>query len=90
MDIGEKDPLFTKCECSSHILEVRRYDYCDEGDKGFYFTHWNYGRVNHPMGWKERIRWCWRILHTGDPWADSIVVSDENAIKISEYIKTNL
>lgn len=88
MDTGEKDPLFIKCDCSEHLLEVQRYQY-DNDDKGFYFSIWKRNRLQ-PMNFLERIRWCWRILRTGDPWADSIVVLDENAIKISEYIKTNL
>jgi hypothetical protein len=88
MNTGEKDSLFIKCECSEHLLEAQKYEY-DDNDKGFYFSIWKRNR-SQPMTFLERIRWCWRILRHGDPWADSIVVSDENAVKISEYIKTNL
>ena len=82
-------PLFVKCECGTHAFEIQRYDEGDE-DKGFYLSFWHYGRINSPMKWKERLRWCWRILRTGDPWADGIIATDETANKISDYITKNL
>ena len=87
---------FTKCECSSHLLEVERYFYEDVGetettvDDGFNFVCWNYGHDGNIKGWKERFRWCWRILKTGNPWADSIIASNKNAREIAEFILKNL
>ena len=86
----DRPSLFIKCDCSCELLEVQRYDYDDELAKGFNFTFWKRGRINRPMDWKERFRWCWRILRTGDPWADSIIATDENAKKVSDYINKNL
>jgi len=79
------ESLFVKCDCGTHMLEVQRY-YEDIHDQGFYLTFWHYGRVNRPMSLRERMRWCWRILRTGDPWADGIIANNETAKKISDYI----
>ena len=89
MPTTEKDPLFVKCDCGADMLEITAYD---EGgnDNGFYFTFWHYGRINPVMTWKERFRWCWRILRTGDPWGDGIIASKQKAKLISDYINKNL
>jgi hypothetical protein len=79
MDTDE-EPLFADCCCGSEMFEIRR------SMENFDLSIWNRGMSSRPLCWKERLRWCWRILRTGDPWADSIIVSDENAMKISNYI----
>ena len=94
IDLGEFPPLFVKCQCGSEAFEIRRYDYRDgdleSEDYGFYLSFWKYGRGKHSLGWRERLRWCWRILRSGDPWADSIIASDEDTMKISEYIRGHI
>lgn len=81
---------FVKCDCSSHILECERYDE-DKFNQGFNFAFWNYGQDgNERRKWKERFRWCWRILRTGNPWADSIIATNKNARGLAEFILKNL
>lgn len=91
----EEHPLFVKCDCGADLLEVRRFSETFDKEKslkdeGFYFTFWSYGRSNYIMRWKDRFRWCWRILRTGDPWADGIIASNANAKLISEYINQHI
>ena len=81
---------FTLCDCSSHMLQTERYKYDDENDEGFNFAIWHYGNDGNIRGWKQRFRWCWRILTTGNPWADSIVATNKDARKIAEFILQNL
>ena len=81
--------IFTKCECSSHMLQTERY-YFDKDDKGFDFSIWVYGHNGNIKRWKERFRWCWRILRTGNPWADSIIATDERALELANFILSEL
>ena len=81
--------LYTKCDCSSHLLQTERY-YFDKDDKGFYFSIWNHGYTGNIKHWKERFRWCWRILRTGNPWADSIIATDERALELANFILSEL
>lgn len=81
---------FLKCECTCQMLEVERYDYKD-GDQGFNFSVWSHGRDGKSMrSWKEKFRWCWRILKTGNPWADDIIATNKNARAVAEFILQNL
>ncbi len=71
---------FFKCICGSHGLEIIHYTEFFEDSKAnfeeFYFNCWELGRNNdNIMGFKERLRWCWQILKTGNPFADSISLS---------------
>jgi hypothetical protein len=85
--------LFVKCACSSHLLEVEKYKYTwkDGGlDEGFNVVCWHYGHDGNIRGWREKFRWCWHILKTGKPWADSIIATNEDARGIAEFILKNL
>ena len=81
---------FEKCVCSSHLLEVQKY--CDDmiQDEGFYLTIWSCSRQSQIMSWRERLRWIWKIFRTGNPWADSVVISNEQAKHITKYINKHL
>ena len=80
--------IYVKCDCSYHMLQVERY-YEDKNDKGFNFAIWEHGRGN-ILSFREKIRWCWNILKTGNPWADSIMVSDETTVEICKFIQSEL
>ena len=77
--------LFIMCDCSSHMFQIERY-YEDKRDNGFNLAIWHYGHNGNIRRWKERLRWCWRILKTGNPWADSIIITNEKAKEISNFI----
>jgi len=73
-----------KCECSGHALEVE-YDIYD---KQYWFSMWHLGNNGAILRWSERIRWCWRILTTGHPWADHVILSEERKNELVEYLQT--
>lgn len=86
----ENKSHFIKCECTCHVLEVERYNY-DEHDNGFNFTIWNYSRNGSKIrGWKEKFRWCWNIIKTGNPWADCIIATNNDARGVAKFILENL
>ena len=74
---------FITCECSTHALQV---EYVKE-DQNYNLCIWQYGHYGSvPMSWKERLRWCWRVLKTGNPWADSIILSKEKRDKLVQLL----
>ena len=80
--------LYIKCDCSTHMLQAERY-YEDKVDKGFNFAIWYYG-IRGTLTLKERLRWCWKLLTTGNIWADSVIITDEKALELADFIKTEL
>lgn len=80
---------FVTCGCSSHMLQVERYDYRD-GDDGFNFAIWERGRDGKKLRFRERLRWCWNILTTGTLWADDIIATNKDAQGVAEFILQNL
>lgn len=80
---------FFKCACGADALECNRFEY-DKTDQGFDISIWSMGKYNIPMSWRERFRWCWRILRTGNPWADSIIATNKSARELAEFILQNL
>ena len=85
--------LFVKCKCSADCFEIERfYDDWDNGphEEGFNLAFWSLGRRNEILCWRERWRWIWNIIRTGNPWSDGIIVSNGQAKEISEYINKHL
>jgi hypothetical protein len=80
--------LFVKCQCSTHCFQIEKS--VDDWLEGFDLTFWNLGRTNDTLCWRERFRWVWNIFRTGQPWADGIIISNEQAKEISEYINKHL
>ena len=83
------DSMFLKCDCSSHTLEIERFNY-GKHDRGFNISSWILQRNSTKLPWRQRFRWIIQILTTGELWSDNIVLSDKNAIKLSDYIKNSL
>ena len=88
-DPGDKNSLFIKCHCSCHLLEVQRYDYNEE-DEGFYVSMWKFQTWREKLTWKERLRWCWNLITKGNLWADNIILTNEKAKEVANYINKHL
>lgn len=90
---GLVDGLNVKCECSTCSLEICRIEESyDKGEafKTFEVSVWRLASGDRPLGWKERFRWAWRVLRTGMPWSDMIILSDDNARKVAKFINKYL
>jgi len=73
--------IILPCDCSTHSLQIDRINEW----KCFEISVWHLGHCSRPLTWKERIRWIWRILTTGNPWADSVILKDSDMLKISKF-----
>lgn len=80
--------LMVKCECGGEALEVTYWPNKDCEDE-ICFSYWKEGFYR-PMCWRERLRWCWRILRTGNPWSDSILMYPPQAKQVADFIRENL
>lgn len=78
---------FYKCSCGAHALEIDTSFRKEEGET--YFSIWELGRCSDVLSWRERLRWCWRIIKTGKPWADSVVLKDEQVRELVEQLKND-
>jgi len=77
-----KNRLHIKCDCFGHAFEM-------EHDKEFNelnFTIWNLG-FSRPMCWKQRLRWCWHVMWTGQPWGDYVTVNLKQHPEILDELK---
>lgn len=73
---------FIKCECSSHMIEIEF-----DGDL-YYFSFWELSRNNVILSYRERIRWAFKILFSGIPWVDSVVLSENKVNEMVEFLKS--
>ena len=90
-----EESIFSKCHCCCSAVEVD----VDDGDwynkissnelPFFNVSLWRNG-FTRPLGWKERLRWCARILRTGNPWADHTMLTSQDARKVAEFILEKL
>lgn len=80
---------FIKCQCHAHALEIERF-YYDEVDQGFNLSIWKLGSFNGKLRWRERLRWIWNILKTGNLWADQVIISNDQARDLASFMMSNL
>lgn len=81
--------LLLKCECSTHMLEIERF-FESDNDQGFNFSIWHRSVHGKILSWKERFRWCWHIIKTGNLWSDAVIINNTNAQQIVNYINQNI
>lgn len=80
--LKKKEELYISCDCDCGILKI---------SKDIYRTYdvSIFKRDPHSIqcSLKERLRWCWQILWNKEVWNDYMIISEENAINISNFIK---
>lgn len=87
--VQEEISEYIKCSCSCQILEAQVYNY-EAGDLGVNFVIWGRGKQGKQIyGWKEKFRWCWQIIRTGNIWADDIIATNKDARKLAKFILQN-
>jgi hypothetical protein len=80
------------CDCGAHILQVNCHlDFYDDGKR--YFQEWNfaafdYAGLGKPTLW-HRIRVAWRYLRKGEMHKDQVILNEEEAKRLGEFIEQN-
>lgn len=72
---------FFKCSCSSEILRVSHDEELDIAE----FSIWEM-QNSHKAGWRQRLRWCWRILVKGSPYGDQVILDKEGVANLVHYL----
>ncbi len=75
---------FIKCDCRGHGIGINHI-YEDGVYIETYLSYWVEGKWN--MGFKEKIRYCWHILTTGNVYADMVIVSNDNRKQLIKVLK---
>jgi len=78
---------YIKCSCGSELISLEKWD----DDQYIYLSFWERGfKDNNKLTFSERLRWCWKILKSGQPFTDSIVLDSDgmdDMVKAIEELK---
>lgn len=79
-----KDEFLT-CSCYCEGLRVTY----DPDDKEFYVCLWG-TRSGYQVSWLQRLKSCWKILKTGEPFGDQVLMNQEEATKLVNFLHNNI
>lgn len=85
--IEGNDTIYIDCDCGTHILKVE-LESEDAIFQAIYLAMFHYGHST--SKWRRRLRMCWRILTTGEPYSDQIVMNPNEAGKLLEFLQAHL
>lgn len=84
--ILESSKDFFMCECGVELLQVLRF----KDEKEYYLTIYTAGQYNKKPNLWERLKYCWFHLKTGNIYGDEIILPEEEAIRLSDWIKNDI
>lgn len=87
---GERSGQF-RCDCYGHLLELTVGGFdppggFDTGPWWLEFTVWEMAANGRRTSWSFRLRHIWRILRTGSPYSDYVVLNVDKAAELSEWL----
>jgi hypothetical protein len=75
---------YIACSCGTEGLYLIKYN--DEDD--VYLSIWQMGyNKNNKLSWYQRLRYVWKIISTGTPYNDQIVLDNDACKKIVDFIE---
>jgi hypothetical protein len=80
-EINNSRQKFFMCECSSHALSVTKFEDEDE----FYFSIWHEAALER-LSLLQRIRYIWKILKSGSPYGDQLILSSEKIESLINFL----
>jgi len=83
---------FIECDCKTEGIMVSHEEWSlPEASTGykFPFIYLAFFKNYHTaeMSWKQKLRWTWHILCTGEPWGDMVVLNKDNAKALMDELK---
>lgn len=75
------EDLHLICDCGTHSLQMHR-----EGDD-LEVSLWKMAGER-PLRWREKLRWCWRILRTGMPWVDFVILNPQKKAALETWLRS--
>ena len=71
---------FFQCSCTTHLLALQY----DKEFKQFYFCFYIFGNLR--ISLKQKLRYIWKILTTGEIYADQVVLTKKDAMRMANLI----
>lgn len=71
---------FISCDCHSEFIRVS----FDEEFKHFDLSIWT--QTSSKPTWKNKLRWIWRIITQDSPYGDQVILSENKAKELAEYL----
>lgn len=91
---GQKK-CYIECSCGTELVQViSDFEVFENSPNPFvrqeyYLSFYSLGHVRKYNFW-SRIRHAWKILRTGEPYADMVVLTSDEAMKLSDFVRDNL
>jgi hypothetical protein len=73
---------YIMCECHSEILYIEYDESLKQADLCIYHSY-DYGSK---LSWKNRIRYCWKIISTGKPYSDHMIMYRRGLRKLKNIL----
>lgn len=72
--------IFLDCDCGSEVMQVEK----DPAFNEFFVSIY----TRHPqMTLWNKFRHIWQVLRTGEPFADQIIINEEEAQRLAEFLR---
>lgn len=78
---SERKQKFIQCNCFSEGILITK-----EEDNQVWFAIFSYGQHISKPSFIQRLKYCWFHLKTGKIYEDEIILSDDNAKELGEFL----
>lgn len=80
-----KAPLYLTCICTQHLLQVKPEEVDGFESRNVELSIWVRPETQ-PLTWRERMRWIWHILRTGELWGDQVILDKIEVKQLQDYL----
>lgn len=81
-ELGNKKYYYL-CECGSELIQLD-VEKDEKWGKEVNFAIFQYGKSG--FGWVTKLKWIWKIIKTGIPYSDQVILSFETAGRLARDI----
>ena len=72
---------FYQCDCGSEGI-MMSYEYEEEGVAFVDLAYFQEGFGSRKLSFFQKLRWCYHILKTGQPWHDMVLLNQNTAKRL--------
>lgn len=74
---------FVSCDCKTEVLCIE-YDHDTNMAEVALYEHKSY--LTGKMSWLNKLRYCWKILCTGRPYCDQLVLTNKSLRELRVFL----
>lgn len=71
-----------KCACYHELLHLEWDEELQQVD----LSIWSPYSTDTTMTWRQRLRYCWRILTKGRPYGDQLILEKQHIAELVDYL----